>query len=354
MEKGLSIIFPSFNSGSLLIRCLKAVELELEDQKNQYEILIVDSSPISPELPSINNLKLFHSNVQLFASEARNLGARMAKHPILVFIDSDVELLSGSLSKLLGCLKGNVTVVAGVYEVHNPHTSPISTFQDLFLLYRYENIPPAKNFFSSAQFAVSKESFLRVGGFSENLQSYEDLDLSFKFQKNYLKAHVCLESRGYHLKSFSLKSIFLDYYLKSRNMIYYRLSRLNDLHWCDTFLPSRLGVSYYFVFCYMFLFAMIAIESGPLPLSVEIFVLALFLVLDIGLLADFLRFIWKETRSPISVLRSFLFFKATTVPIILGTLIGFYKFIRKDVSLLNKIKAAPDIVDTNITYHPKK
>jgi hypothetical protein len=99
---------------------------------------------------------------------------------------------------------------------------------------------------------------------------------------------------------------------------------------------------------------MIAMVSGPLPLSVEIFVLALFLVLDIGLLADFLRFIWKETRSPISVLRSFLFFKATTVPIILGTLIGFYKFIRKDVSLLNKIKAAPDIVDTNITYHPKK
>ena len=354
MEKGLSIIFPSFNSGSLLIRCLKAIELELEDQKSQYEILVVDSSPIRPDLPSINNLKLCHSNVQLFASEARNLGVRIAKYPILVFIDSDVELLSGSLSKLLDCLKDNTTVVAGVYEVHNPHTSTISTFQDLFLLYRYENIPPGKIFFSSAQFAVSKESFLRVGGFSENLQSYEDVDLGFKFQKNFLKSLICLESRGYHLKSFSLKSIFMDYFLKSRDMIYYKLRKLNDLHRCDTFLPSRVRVSYYLVFCYMFLFAMIAIPNGPVPLSAEFVVLAIFLVLDIGLLADFLRFIWRETRSPISVLKSFLFFKATTLPIILGSLIGFYKFIKKDDSLLNKIKTTPDIVVTNITRHPNR
>ena len=352
--KGFSIIIPSFNSGSLLIRCLKAVELELENQKSQYEILVVDSSPISPDLPSINNLKIFHSNVQLFASETRNLGARMAKYPILVFIDSDVELLSGSLSKLLGGLKDDTTVVAGVYEALNPHTSAISTFQDLFLLYRYENIPLAKNFFSSAQFAVSKENFLRVGGFSENLQSYEDVDLSFKFQKIYLKTRVCLESRGYHLKSFSLKSIFLDYYLKSRNMIYYRLNRLNDLHWCDTFIPSRIRVSYYFVFCYMFLFAMIAMPNGPVPLSLEIVVLALLLFLDILLLADFLRFIWGKTQSPIAVLKSFFFFKATTLPIILGSLIGSYKFISKDDSLLNKIKAVPDIVDTNITPQSKR
>ena len=138
------------------------------------------------------------------------------------------------------------------------------------------------------------------------MQSYEDVDISFKFQKNFLKAYVCLESRSYHLKSFNLKSIFLDYYYKSRNMIYYRMQKLNDLHWCDTFLPSRVRVSYYFVFCYMFLFAMIAIPNGPVPLSEEFVVLAIFLVLDIGLLADFLRFIWRETRSPISVLKSYL------------------------------------------------
>ncbi len=353
MEKDLSIIFPSFNSGSLLVRCLESVELELKDRKSQYEILVVDSSPISPELPNFNNLKLLHSNVQLFPSEARNLGARMAKYPILVFIDSDVELLPGALSKLVDGLKDNNTVVGGVYEANNPSTSPISTFQDLFLLYRYENIPPARNFFSSAQFAVSKENFQKVGGFSENLQSYEDVDISFKFQKNFLKAYVCLESKAYHLKSFNLKSIFLDYYYKSRNMIYYRLQRLNDLHWCDTFLPSRLRLSYYLVFFYIALFAMMAFPNGPISMSSKVITLSLLVVVDIALLSDFLRFILRETRRPISVLKAFLFFKATTLPIILGSLRGFYSFLRKDESFLNKIKATPDIVSTNTAHYPE-
>ena len=357
MKKDLSIIFPSFNSGNLLDRCLESVELELKDREAQYEILVVDSSPICPELPNLKNLKLIRSNVQLFASEARNLGARIANYPILVFIDSDVELLPGALSKLVDGLKDNNTVVAGVYEVHNPNTSPISTYQDLFLLYRYENIPPARNFFSSAQFAVSKENFQKVGGFSENMQSYEDVDISFKFQRNFLKAYVCLESRSYHLKSFNLKSIFLDYYYKSRNMIYYRLQKLNDLNWCDTFLPSRVRMSYYLVFFYLALFVMIVFPDGPMSMSSGIITLSFLLAGDIGLLSDFLRFIWRETRRPISVFKAFLFFKATTFPIILGSLKGLYSFIRKDESFLNKIKATPDIVSANTTttytYYPK-
>ena len=171
MEKNLSVIFPSYNSGEQLIRCLKAAKLELKDHEGQYEILVVDSSPTAPQLPDISNLKLIHSKAQLFPSEARNLGARMASYPILVFIDSDVELLPGSLSKLLVSFKDDIAVLGGVYETKNPHTSEISTFQDLFLLYRFKNIPPEGNYFSSAQFAVSKENFLKVGGFSENLKT---------------------------------------------------------------------------------------------------------------------------------------------------------------------------------------
>jgi len=354
MEKDLSIIFPSFNSGSLLIRCLKAVERELRDRKSQYEILVIDSSPDSPEIPNIKSLKLLHSNAQLFASEARNLGARIAKYPTLVFIDSDVELLPGALSKLVDGLKNNIAVVGGVYEINNPHTSAISTFQDLFLLYRYKNIPLARNFFSSAQFAVSKEHFQKVGGFSENLRSYEDVDLSFKFQKNYLKVQVCLESRGYHLKYFDLQSLFLDYYFKTKNMMYYRLQKLNDLHWCDTFLPARVRISYYLIFCYVFLFAAIAIPNELAPFSLKIFALGLLIILDIGLLADFLGFVRKETQRPISALKAFLFLKATTLPIVLGAIKGLYNFLRKDESFLNKIKLTSDIVTTNITQYPKE
>jgi GT2 family glycosyltransferase len=353
MEKDLSVIFPSFKSGEQLIRCLKAAELELKNHEGQYEILVVDSSQTIPELPEISNLKLIYSKVQLFPSEARNLGARMASYTILVFIDSDVELLPGSLFKLLNYLGDDFAVVGGVYEPKNTHTSSISTFQDLYLLYRYQNIPSEGNFFSSAQFAVSKENFLKVGGFSENLKTYEDVDLGFKLQKNSLKSHVSLESRGFHFKNFNLRSIFKDYYLKSRNMIYYRLKKINDLHLSDTFVPSRIRLSYLLVFCYIILFVMLAIPNGPISTYLEITALLLLLIIDIGLLMNLLRFFWKKTQRPIFILKSFLLFKATTLPIICGALRGFFNYLIKDESYLNIIKSSSDIVVINRNKYKK-
>ena len=165
MEMNISVIFPSFNSGKQLIRSLRAAELELKNHEGQYEILVVDSSPTILELPGISNLKLIHSKAQLFASEARNLGARMASYPILVFIDSDVEVLPESLSKLLACLKDDFALVGGVYDEKNPYTSAISTFQDLYLLYRFENIPPGRNFFSSCAVCSKQRKLSESRGF---------------------------------------------------------------------------------------------------------------------------------------------------------------------------------------------
>ena len=99
---------------------------------------------------------------------------------------------------------------------------------------------------------------------------------------------------------------------------------------------------------------MIAIPNGPILLSAEIFILGLLLVLDVGLLVDFLRFIWRKSQRPVTGLKAFLFFKATTVPILLGAMKGFYSFLRKDESFLNKIKPAPDVVVTGTTHHSER
>ncbi len=352
METGLSIIVPSFNPGKVIDRCLMAIDRELKDIDQPSEILVVDSSPSPLQLPQIPNLKLCQSNVQLFASEARNLGARMAKYPTFVFLDADVEIIPGAIKILLDGFKENFDVVGGVYEIHNTDTSRLSTYQDLFLIFRYENIPPGKNFFSSGHFAVSRENFWKVGGFSENLQSYEDVDLGFKLQKKSLKAHVCLESRGYHLKNFDLKSMFRDYSIKTKNMIYYRLSRLNVLHWSDTFLTKSMRVSYYLVFCYLLLFTMIAIPGEPVAISFWLSMLGILIILDVGLLVHFMVFVWGVTRRPLWVIGALVFFKATTIPIIFGAIHGFYMFLKKDDSFVNEVKPSPDIDSMDITHNP--
>ncbi len=354
MTTGLSIIVPSFNPGSIIDQCLKAIDTELENNGQSYEILVIDSSLQPPLLPQLSNLILYHSSAKLFASEARNLGARIAKYPTLVFIDADVIILPDAIQNLVNALQGGVDGVGGVYEIHNSNTSRISTYQDLFLLFRFKNIPQDKNFFSSAQFAVGKETFWKVDGFSENLQSYEDVDLAFKLQRKYFKVNVCFDSCGYHLKNFNLKSIFKDYYVKTRNMIYYRLSKLNDLNRSDTFFTKSMRASYYLVFCYLSIFLMIATLDRPTTISLELSMLGFLLLFDICLLIPFLIFVWTKTRRLFWVLGALILFKATTIPIIFGAIQGFYKFLRNDDSMINSVKLGHNISALSMTKYPER
>jgi len=351
MVTGLSIIVPSFHSGSIIDQCLKAIDAELKNSSQYYEILVIDSSLQPPLLPQLPNLILYHSSAKLFASEARNIGARIAKYPTLVFVDADVIILPEAIQKLVNDLQAGVDGVGGVYEIHNSNTSRISTYQDLFLLFRYKNIPHDKNFFSSAQFAVGKETFWEVEGFSENLQSYEDVDLGFKLQRKFFKINVCFDSRGYHLKNFTLKSIFKDYFVKTRNMIYYRLSKLNGLELSDTFFPKSMRVSYCLIFGYLSLFLMVVALGSPATISLEVAALGLLLILDICLLTPFLIFVWTETHRSLWVLGALIFFKATTVPIICGAIQGFYMLFKNDGSIINSVKSGHDISALSITKY---
>lgn len=346
METGLTIIFPSFNSGNFLSRCLKAVELELKNLGRPFEIIVVDSSEIKPDLPQTTNLQLVHSRVQLFASEARNMGANIAKYPLLIFLDSDVEVIPGAIKKIVDGIEAGVDVMAGVYEINNNNTSCFSTFQDIFLMFRYKNIPLGKIFFSSGHFAIKKNIFLEVGGFAESLRSYEDVEFALKLQKKLLKAQVCFESRGYHLKNFNLISMFRDYYLKTRNMVFYRLKNLNDLRRAETFLTKSMRGSYGLVFCYTPLFFFIVFSVDQFMLSSSLSALCFLFVTDIFLLAPFLSFVWQLTRRPLWIVGALIFFKLTTVPIICGAFHGMYNYLMNNDVFINKRK--PDIQVTNI------
>ena len=136
-------------------------------------------------------------------------------------------------------------------------------------------------------------------------------------------------------------------------MIYYRLSKLNDLHWTDTFLTNSMRASYYLVFFYILLFAMIAIPGGD-TLSLELSMLGILLILDVGLLIHFLVFVWGVTRRPRWVVGALLFFKLTTLPILFGAIHGFYNYFRKDDSFVNKVKPSPDRATLNITQYPER
>jgi len=87
-----SLIIPTYNRGEVLC---KTLEMALKQAFDDYEVIVVDQTPayapaVQEYLDSlasrIRYYKLTYPNV----SAARNLGIRMAKGEILIFIDDDV------------------------------------------------------------------------------------------------------------------------------------------------------------------------------------------------------------------------------------------------------------------------
>ena len=98
---------------------------------------------------------------------------------------------------------------------------------------------------------------------------------------------------------------------------------------------------------------MITVPDGPITFSFGLSMLGLLLILDIGLLVPFMIYVWRETHRYLWVVGALIFFKATTIPIVFGAIVGFYKFLRNDDSFLKKEKAVPNITK-DITHRPER
>lgn len=99
----LSVIIPCYNTRSeLLERCIESV---LQQQIDKYEIIIVDDGSdeeYKSEYKAIAEKSrkiLVVTKENGGASSARNYGVMMSKGKYITFVDSDDELLSGSLAE---------------------------------------------------------------------------------------------------------------------------------------------------------------------------------------------------------------------------------------------------------------
>jgi hypothetical protein len=96
---------------------------------------------------------------------------------------------------------------------------------------------------------------------------------------------------------------------------------------------------------------MSAALGGPATISLELSILGFILLFDICFFTPFMIFVWTKTRRSLWVLGAFIFFKATTIPIIFGTGQGLYKFFKNDDSIINSVKSPHDISTLSITKY---
>jgi glycosyltransferase involved in cell wall biosynthesis len=173
-EPKVSIILPFYEGESWLTRSMGSV---LSQDGVPFELLIVDDG--SSRSPVDLVLSVHDERIHLYRIDhagkgaALNCGAREAKAPILCFIDQDDVMLSGRLGLQLGAFSDHpeAEIVYSDYERVCDDGSLIDRFisRQATGMECLQAMVEGRGLVSMQTMMIRKETFGRIGGFSEDI-----------------------------------------------------------------------------------------------------------------------------------------------------------------------------------------
>jgi len=196
----ISVIVPTFNAERTIEKCLNA--LKKQTYKN-FEVIVVDGSSTDNTVKVIEGK--FDAKLKRWRSsgpgEKRNVGAKMAKGEILLFLDSDLALCKDGVKELVKVFeKVDADGITGT-----PFTPKDSGTLDYIvgLDYEYRFEKMGESFVDVAAttiFAIKKKVFFKIGGFDVRFKraTGEDWDFSAKMRKKGFTIFHTQKVKGYH------------------------------------------------------------------------------------------------------------------------------------------------------------
>lgn len=207
----VSVIIPVHNDTVCLPRCLEAVAASTN---RDFEIIVVDdcSTDSTPELAVSYGVQCISTPVNSGPAAARNLGSKVARGEILLFVDVDVLLPPEALSVVADRFESEPELAAlfGSYDDQPPWNNLLSQYKNLMHHYVHQISNPEATTFWTGLGAVRKEVFQEMGGFDEQRYrrpSIEDIELGYRMRQAGYR--IALEKRlqGKHLKRWNFLSL---------------------------------------------------------------------------------------------------------------------------------------------------
>jgi len=208
----LSIIFVNWNALAYLRECLASIYQHT--QGLSFEVIVVDNASPEGQVDTLYeqfpDISIVKSKANLGFAGANNLGFRHAQGTYVLFLNPDTQLTGPAIPILLEQIKSLPHAgIIGCKLLNTDRTiqtSCIQTFPTLlnqlfdveYLQLRWPHVPlwniaplfsesrePSEvEVVSGACMLLSREAFVRAGGFSEDYFMYaEDIDLCFKVRR---------------------------------------------------------------------------------------------------------------------------------------------------------------------------
>lgn len=217
MQKGISIIIPTYNREKFIAEAIRSVIDQEYD--GAIEILISDDGSSDSTLKiaesfgdKVTILRKPENCITQGVSSTRNRGIKASSQPYISFLDSDDFFLPGHLKKISSALESNQNIgfafcrTLEIIEENNSRLFKAWTREHVTKRNVLHPVVSGNKVVCSNVFIFKRHVFDTVGMFNENIKNGEDSDMWMRVSEQY-------------------KGIFADYFgAVRRKHQYYQLS----------------------------------------------------------------------------------------------------------------------------------
>jgi len=208
----ISVVIPVHNGAAFLGLCLEGL---LTANSPSYECIVVNDGSTDGTREIANKFPIRIVDVPggpRGPAYARNRGAEVARGSVLFFLDADIVLARGALSRAADLLREHTGVAAvfGSYDAHPAAPGLISCYRNLLHHFVHQNGNEHASTFWAGCGAIRKSVFENVGGFDETRfrqPSIEDIELGYRLRQAGHRIVLDKGLQGTHLKSWNLYSL---------------------------------------------------------------------------------------------------------------------------------------------------
>jgi hypothetical protein len=208
----VSVVIPVHNAAAHLERCLTALSRSTYDR---YECIVVDdgSTDASPQVARRHGARVIALAGNHGPAYARNRGSEAAQGDVLLFIDADVCVHSGTVGAVARAFAGDPGLAAlmGSYDDQPGDPSFLSQYKNLFHHYVHQHGREEASTFWSGCGAMRRALFLELGGFNEGYAKacIEDIELGFRLRKAGHRIRLEKGIQATHLKRWDFVNLVI-------------------------------------------------------------------------------------------------------------------------------------------------
>ncbi len=206
----ISIIVPVYNNPQDLAECLTAL---CAFPCPGCEIIVVDdaSTDDTPAVPRRFGTRVLRLEQNSGPAAARNHGACHAQGDILFFVDADVVVAPGAVSRVVQIFAEHpeIAAVFGSYDAQPRAAGMVSQYRNLLHHFVHQQGNTEATTFWAGCGAMRRTVFQALGGFDAQrfpVPSIEDIELGYRLRQAGHRIRLEKTLQGTHLKRWTLRS----------------------------------------------------------------------------------------------------------------------------------------------------